>query len=365
LFDEQGTPCYISEECIDVTGNFPNPNPLVLKQVNNLIWTVSGVDYGWWRHEDYAVPWPGTVPYFEPASKPEPSDNSVLSSALSMTNPNTPKVDVPVFAAEIGDIPKLIKSLGDTILYLSNPSKWGVRDVRHLPRNSAKKYIEYQFGIEPLVRDVWDMLNFQALVDKKLRTLKNLGSVTNQRSSATVWSDVVTSGPWQNYATSMYQEHRLVYTMWHTTRKVWGSTIWKPSVPLPETDAEQRALAFRLAFGFGHLSFATFWEAMPWSWLFDWFGNVGDLLNLQRNEIPVTHGGSCVMRQTTAHRTFKSFSPTLLGDTCTLKIPTYNRSEKTRVVMGDASPYLEFSLPFLDGKQLSILSALLVTRLGS
>nr|UJQ85771.1 MAG: putative maturation protein [Leviviridae sp.] len=362
LFDTPGfSGGAFSETCVDVVGNYPNPNDLTLTQNCNVLWWVSGINAGWWRTERYAVPRSG-IPNFSSASSPIPSDNVVLSTVLGRTNPSTPKVDVPAFIAELYDVPRLIRDWGKQLLSLPSLFVSKGKHLSQMPQFAAKKYVEWEFAVAPFIRDLQGMIQFQNLVAKKLRVLEKLGDPSSQSFTATAYENTVDSWSGWAYATSLYQEHRKVYLTDQTVRKVWGSTVWKPSIPLPQNDADRAALAFRLAFGFQHISLATMWEIMPWSWLFDWYGNVGDLLNANRDGIPVTHGGSCIMRQTQYTQKITGTPKTLPADTTSVVVPPYVRSEKTRKVLGDASPILEFNLPVLDGRQLSILAALLVSR---
>jgi hypothetical protein len=290
-----------------------------------------------------------------------PSDNAALAMGLARTNPNRPEVDLPVFLFELADIPNMLRRWGQEIM--RTPFRiGGAKDLRFLPRQSARRYIEYQFGILPFLRDLAKILDFQGTVDKKVAALKKLGNPLATSSSATVWSAFAQSGPWNDYATTLYQEHRQVTSMYRTDWKAWVSTKWKSQIPLPAPGSyDERQLARRLAFG-EDISFSTLWEAMPWSWLIDWFSNIGDIAMAHRNTIPVTHGGSCVMRMATSKSVITGYILPVSGDTISVNMPPFLYQTKSRGVMGDAAPLPEFNLPFLSGEQLSILSALAVLK---
>lgn len=68
------------------------------------------------------------------------------------------------------------------------------------------------------------------------------------------------------------------------------------------------------------------------------------------------------MRMATSYILPLEYVPAHPMDTCTVEVGPFVVQTKERTVMGDASPTLEFSLPFLSGKQLSVLTALTILQ---
>lgn len=359
LSDTEGAGCTYEDWCSDVVGNRNGANPLDLEHSTNLKWTVSGLAAGWWDCKEFAVS--TSIPGTSAPGVAIPSDDEIMTHALAVTNPNTPRVDIPQFVIELKDIPRAVKLWGDTILNSGRRFLSKSGDLRDLPRKVAEHYLDYRFNIVPTLRDLGGLLDFQNSVERKQRQLTNLGKVGHSSGAATGYEDMSYSSEFDDYATPLYQESRHVISRYRTYRKKWASTIWKPTVDLTSyTDDDYREKAIELAYGL-NFSFSQVWELMPWSWLIDWFSNVGDVVASNRNNIPVTHGGSCVMMRTTVSREILG---TTVGGSSTLRVrpPHSNLESKIRVVIGDDSPRLAFSLPFLDGGQLSILGALAVVR---
>jgi hypothetical protein len=360
LFDGSTVPGSSSTKyswCSDVIGNKPNPNPLQIEHFYNCRWLVSGTNEWYWVTHSYGTTWPnpGHV-----GGAGEPSDNTTLAKALARTNPNRADIALPVFLFELRDIPKMIREWGHTLL--KKPMRvGGGKDLRYLPKSVGKRYLEYEFGIVPLLSDLGRILNFTALVDKRIDMLNRLGESSPPSSSATTWEQSDIGNPYWSPATALYQEHRWAQCRLESEYKKWCSTIWSPASKLPSNPRDQFLLAHQLVFGLD-LSLSNLWEAMPWSWLIDWFGNVGDVLKANRNTIPVKHTGSCIMRMATTKEITLQISLAFPGDSLTLVRPPFTAQSKSRTVVGDAAPLPEFNLPFLNGKQLSILSALAVTR---
>jgi hypothetical protein len=306
-----------------------------------------------WTYNGYART--GTPGSFRAATSTEPTDNEALSEALARTNPNRTKVDGLVFLAELRDIPRLLQYFAHI----------GFKAFRDRPiRSIAEAYLTYEYGVAAMMSDVVKTLDFVNHTEKRFRELKNLQSSKNGLGRIwTVWRDSNPGTPTNIVATGLYNEGNTVQYQVTTDRRKWVSTRWIPQVDLSSfTDDQLRNRANRAVFG-TDLSFATLWEVMPWSWLIDWFSNVGDIASLSRNTIPVKHDGSCVMLKT-VHRMQSAkivSGPGLL--TAHVKSGHGQRISlrRTPMVFG---PLPEFNLPFLNGKQLSILSALTVLKFG-
>lgn len=354
-----------SSVCHDVVGNYGGANPLVIEHKLSHLFVRNGWDYrptagSAVLFENYPCI-PGSWFRHEVAKTAPPSDNSALANALARSNPNRPNVDVPVFLFELREIPGLIKDWGNDLLKSRDLIVSRKVDLRKVPRVVGKKYLEYQFGVMPFIKDVMGMLNFQANVQKKLNALDDMQHGVLRRKT-TVWTDSSVSGWYNYYVTALYREATKFRFKMETSRHRWVSTRWTTDMPLPSNDQDRYLLATRLAYGLD-ISLSTLWEAMPWSWLIDWFSNIGDLVASGRNTIPVSHGGSCIMETTSTGVSEWEFTYTPAGHTDTVRPLPGVLVNKTRV----AAPLFsipEFNLPFLTGSQLSILSALTVVKGG-
>jgi len=358
LGDYQGGIPSIHSVCSDYVGNFNGQNPLYLRHQSNCRWWVSGLQPGLWDMDNFCV----TAPFlgFDPPGNPIPDNNEALTRGLVRTNPNRTRVNLPVFWSELRDIPRALKGWGRALT--SRPSFSGGRNLTRIPRAAASRYLEWEFFLKPFISDMEALLDWTAEVDKRLKTIDRLDSVSGQTFGVDTYEDIVRSGPWSDYASPAYGEGRGVSSYTETTRRQWVTTQWKPAAPLPVDKASRRKLAERLVFGLD-ISLHTLWEGFPWTWLTDWFVNFGDFVELGRNTIPVTHGGSCVMLETRVSRV--DCVPQLNGgETLSLVVPPWYSIQKERAVLGDASPIPEFNIPFLNGRQWSILGSLAVVKNG-
>ena len=360
----------VNETVADVVGNRDGVNPFYHKRIQSSGWVAEGYTKDpIYDHYAYNGMFSGYPPYpvgWYGESSP-PSDSVSIEMAKSRTNPNRPITDLPVFIFEIKDIPRLIKQAGDLILHGRRLLRKEKEALYELPFKAADSYLGYQFGLRPLIRDVSNMMNFVGSVDKKIATLEKLYSNGGRGRSfhSTVYEDTARENPgWVVYVTGLYGDSNLFRISAITERKKWVSIKWKPLEPPPRTVDDKRWLATRLAYGLD-ISFATLWEAMPWSWLVDWFTNVGDVLQNTRNTVPVSADNSCVMFQTKCRWQFDGRygdGYAAGGSPKALPAPWL---EQTRTPGGSFGGVgLNHELPFLNGNQLSILGALAVSRLG-
>lgn len=366
-----------AESCFDVVGNPNGANPFTCEKTTQMAWICYGRSAPGSSSWNYNGRFHGAFPGgFNAAVTPQPTDNDSLAMALARTNPNKPDVDLPVFAFELKDIPRQIKSWGDRLIALfpeeakRRRRKRPWRDVDESPVEPlvafAQGYLEWTFGWDLLIKDVATMMQFVNLTEKRFREFKRMQrGARGLGRSTVVWRDESNEeGPWTTYASSLYSEFNMIKFSWYTIRNKWVSTMWRPTIDLKNmTDQELLYRANRAVFGL-ELSLSTLWEAMPWSWLIDWFSNVGDIVQNSRNSLPVETSGSCVMLH--ARKQMKQFSfvsgPAFATAVASfVPTPWPVRDYKSRVVMsGLPSPSLR--MPFLDGRQLSILGAIVATR---
>ncbi|UJQ85477.1 MAG: putative maturation protein [Alehxovirus allofundivivens] len=270
------------------------------------------------------------------ASLPTPTTFNA-ASFLARVSPGAHQVETLENLVDIKDLPKLVKLAGDTIL-----------------KRGAGAYLTWQFGWKPLISDVKKLLDFSARVDKKVRELHALYDNGGVHRRRTIDKDTVSAT-----STALVQSSGsasiTVKTNRFTQRTRWATTRFVPTTLPPKDETEYRRRAIQIVYGLD-LAPATIWEALPWSWMVDWFTNVGDYLVAYNNVCPVKATPPCLMTYT---RTDASVVRTdtysnVTGGTATAVTETKLRSVQT--------PTLTASIPFLTGRQLSILGALFIQR---
>ncbi len=347
-----------SSTCSDVVSP-KTDNPLQIDRVDlsgyqplNGTWAVSASSGGSYRK---AQNWPANAQRTAPAhlATSLPSVGTVATACLARSNPSRPGFSLPNFLFELKDLPGMVREIGR---------------LKHLGRlrqtltpgskASASFFLSYQMGWAPLIRDLQKLLEFQALVDKKMRDLERLynNGGLHRKVKSDEWTQTVTQSNASIAIESGIDSGLLARSDTTTTAKRWATVRWYPASQ-PSTrhsNQELQRLARELAFG-TRIGTKTVWDAIPWTWLIDWFTNCGDFVQAHDNRIPLSHSTPCVMTEITTKRSWTRTD----SIQCNGGNGTVERVSKSRTLSNGS---LTASVPFLDGRQVSILGALAIQR---
>ncbi|UJQ85762.1 MAG: putative maturation protein [Tuwendivirus faecivivens] len=271
-----------------------------------------------------------------------PSYAAMATMVRARTNPSRASVGIPVALAELRDIPRTLRMSKDS----------------RLTGFASKENLRIQFGWMPLISDVCKLLSFASTVEKRSEMIRRMIANGGLRRKVNLYHDVVVekdSDLFLNSGAAMVQ-HASSEKI--TTRNVWGTTRWVPSTYLAGMDDRDRANYIRrTVLGLtASQQFANAWNAVPWTWLIDWFANVGDLLEASNNSIAHTSGSACIMEHT---HTRVVYTATTGGWMIPGSKSYVTLTEKRRTL---SSSGFSASLPFLSGRQLSILGSLAILK---
>lgn len=292
-------------------------------------------------------------------------DAAYASQAVNRTSPSKPYVDIGTNIAECGEIATMLKDWGlDLIkagrgkepIYWSNAQKYkrGAAKGQALFRDLGKGNLQYQFGILPVLSDLSKMSQFQDQVNRRVRAIERLKGPHGYRKTVDLAS-LETSDSfgvvWQSadvYLASTVSRQ--------SYRNIKGHCRWIPGIEFPwdASNAELERLAISAVGGLT-IDFSTVWELIPWSWLIDYFTNVGQFISNQRNLVPSSLESVVLIKHSVSGIPIPrlrsgqhEMSPGHLGFEVKERIPVH----------ADVTAYF----PFLSGKQMGILSSLAVTR---
>lgn len=268
-----------------------------------------------------------------------PNLTTLRTKALANSNPSRPEVSLPVFVGELRELPQLVKLAGDNLL-----------------KKAASANLSYQFGWKPLISDLQKLVNFQSIVDKRANEMERLYSKggLKRRIRLGQWQRTLRESTTIDSACIVLRCSQEILVK----EEAWATIRWRPtSRPRVITDKFLKDQARKAAFGIG-LEAQDIWNLTPWSWLADWYGNVGDFLGAHANKIPASSSTLCVMRYFETKRTFTrtdQYVGQIKGGDA-----SFSFIQKTRDVGG--GPGISANLPFLSGRQLSILGSLSVLK---
>lgn len=284
------------------------------------------------------------------------------AAAFARTVPNKPLNQVANFIGELRDLPSLpfLRAMKEKALYF-----------RNLHRNLGSEYLNYKFGWESFFRDTANITGEVLKKKKKLRQfLKDSGKIVRRRYSfdtietapmttliaaanypapATLWSRFVDPGPLVRVDT--------------TKTEVWFSAAYRYYIqPTGQgwlSNIKRGEQIFNKMSGTS-ITPSVLWELAPWSWLADYFYNVGDIMKVltafSRDNLTAKY--AYIMRKETLTRVYTLTCTTKTGQ----PLSTSAVCQTVKKQRARANPYGLSPATPLNGKQTAILAALGASR---
>jgi hypothetical protein len=206
--------------------------------------------------------------------------NAYGTTAISRTIPTNPAADGSTFLGELmrEGLPSLI---GTAAL-----KSGGARGL-------ASEFLNYQFGVAPLISETRNIAKAVVESDRILKQLQR-DSGKNVRRRFTFDIPVTTSyetivgttasaySPWPLLSGAWWNHNDARFTRTiRTQRKVWFSGCYTYHVELSDRQnsaLEEAAKKAKHLLGLD-LTIDTLWSLSPWSWLIDWMSNLGDVFH--------------------------------------------------------------------------------------
>jgi hypothetical protein len=318
-----------------------------------------------------------------------------IPTGYKRTRPGNPVASLGQFVIELRQLPTVPFTKG--LIRRGRTSRWGFKTFRGVPfqripavlkanlfsfRNLGSEYLNVVFGWKPFLRDLQQMYRLWATIDKQMAQIVR-DNGRGVRRSATVKDDTDvsttrTSYPWP-YA-NVYGgvpafpsfEGTTEYSVTTTVKdRVWYMAKYRYYIP--DTSSSLWTAKAKAAL-FGALPTPELlWEVMPWSWLVDWFGQVGDIAsNLSPNAVDnLVQDYSYTMRHLTVEKRFSahvSHGPSSgfwSHPGCDFNFESTQKDEtKLRFPGSDWSPFVPNAAPFtgFTPGQVGILAALGLSR---
>lgn len=299
-----------------------------------------------------------TGTYLPNLNPPSSAFRDVYGAIASM-HPGEPSVSLPVFLFELKDVPWMLRNAAKRAKQLEkaarNPSIRGVTSFLASPKARAEDYLNYQFGWSPLLRDLVDLTDIGPLIAKRMKSLSSAKRKLIRRKRSL--------GEWSETTEAWHPANATAYTPWAYCTKTAFAKKWvsaKFSIPDSVSGNLMRDdpwLAARIELGLD-ASLTHVWDALPWSWLVDWFADIGGLIHTKANRFGIRYQGGSVMYETQRRlraRVFDTQASIRTSPIDTIAVT------KSRVPAGYVP--IDFrGLNGLDSRQLGILSSLAVTR---
>jgi hypothetical protein len=376
----------VTEGCADVVGNRDGNNTFLLDSVrveggrlNGIPASLVNSSYENVQANGFTSNTP--IPVF-----PTIGDASVdINRLLAGTNPSRYDVLLPAFIGELRDLPGMVKYGAELGKILTDTAfrrdrlgtSWKIKGIspedlvnRFPPRGTRKRdvarevataHLAMQFGYVPFLGDLIKMAQIMTSVESRRREMDRLYSGQGMKRRFTLHSESSTSTSLDWVETRGTPAARSNVTTVRTVER-WGMVRWKPRSrsDLPPSDDEIR----RMMLGLNASSIgSTIWELLPWSWLADYFGNVGETLKARSNHMGLGPPRGAIMTTLTEHKSFPGFQYGPPADPIRITLTSGKRVARrlNRFPFVGAAP-LSFGIPILGTRQLSILGSIFATR---
>jgi hypothetical protein len=194
---------------------------------------------------------------------------ALINTAFDRLRPDLTTAQIPNFLVDIADMKSLLKL-------------WNKR--ASLAKNLAGAHLNYKFGWKPTVADIRAMIEVTLRLKDKLTAFEKSLDKTIQSSTTLLSSGDSVSGNvvWPS------GNHKAYYNA-TVARKCTGFIAYRPQ-PLAVMGSMRKAIySFLDALGF-ELNPRILWDALPFTFVIDWFFGVGTWLNrlrLDTLELPI------------------------------------------------------------------------------
>lgn len=280
---------------------------------------------------------------------------SYAASAYSKMKPTKPDFNAVNAIFELRDLPRMFK----------------LRMERSGLHKISELHLAYQFGWKPLFKDIVNLVYAQVNAQKRLaQLLRDNGKPVRRRkvladsttSTVTDFSDYTWQSP--SFVTQFYRrpnQHRWTQV---ETNIVWASAQFRYWLPPGPRDIKWRRRIIRGLLG-GEVTPSVVYNAIPWTWMIDWFTNVGDVIsNLDAGVASRLAADYFYVMQTTKYQSnldtiFSGYD--ISGNPMQVSGTGHAENVVKRRIKGDPFGW-STNQDTLNGMQLSILGALGLSR---
>lgn len=344
----------------DVVGNYLGDNNLEVDK-----WEQDSIPVGG-SYEPTGVPYTmrmsGVTPNYFRGFKdhlPGWDGGSLLSlntAAIAKTNPSRGgDLNLAVSIGELRELPKLLKQAHQLLVGKLNP--------KHAPKHLGSAYLQGQFGWAPIFKDIVNLIDVMEKIDERYEEIReHLTSPKGWRHTVKLrnFNDQLSRKfvPVDAYSIGSLSGSDLITTK----SRAWGQVVYRPSGGAPPKTDKQLKLMAREAVTGIRLDASTAWNLLPWSWMVDWFTNVGDSIEASRNVSGYYVDRVLIMRSVDTVYHLHDVKPSAGQDGaqihfCTGGSGIYKRMSRYRHVMPpNFLPSVD--VPTLSARQLSTLGAL-------
>jgi len=244
-----------------------------------------------------------------------------VTKLLKLTNPARPVFSVPVAIKELVDLTSLF-SLA----------------AKSFTKFVGGAYLNYRFGWLQFINDINTLSGIVKAVNSRVKEINSLAKEGGLRRSVPLDNF---GNIYRNQFETLQSTYGVTITgsrAYSTEWKIWGSVRWYPANyrEIPTDAADAWLLAVRQVFDLEQIDSETLYQLIPWSWLLDYFSNLGDFLAANEGRALVVPKDICIMRELTTHDIVRRTKTGLGGDAISGGSHHNTRVTFTRKVMTES-----------------------------
>lgn len=294
--------------------------------------------------------------------------------AWNASKPTKPEGSLGQMIGEAHQVPSipLIKSLRDSLKEIPKGLSLG-----KLLSRAGGEFLNVGFGWLPLVSDARDFIVNTVNLDKKIaqlirdngrpvRRTKRLDGGSSNSTTVGSNSGLPGTNIWPILDSSMYDGMAQVITEVQTNWDYRFHARFRYYIDFEKArngDINEMRKLLRMSYGLD-FNLSTLYELMPWSWLLDWFGNIGDnLSNMVDDQDRLVADYAYINGRYRQITTTSVYQKMKFSDGDPVRMQTVTTRDIFRRVQAN---HFGFGLTFgdLSSKQLAILAALGLSKLS-
>lgn len=208
---------------------------------------------------------------------------ALTAKLLARTNPFRYSVSVPVMILELTEAATLLGSLRNTIL-----------------ANISSAWLTKVYSVDTMKQDIRSLANLTSQIESRIREFNSIVMKGGLRRKKVALGNFTTTGSMItgtifNAAASSFSGRATP----SFRSKVWGSVRWVPNrtSPVDLTKLTNVNDAMKIILDLQKPDVSTIWEAIPFSFVADYFSSIGDTLQALENTDKVIPQDICIMRE--------------------------------------------------------------------
>lgn len=355
------------EICSDVVGNPRGDNPLSITREFLEEGGINGTVRNGNSFYNYPTFFETNKSYWAAHLTAPPSAFRDATQAIMDSHPGDSDVSIPNFGYEMKDIPSMLTHAGRRAeslhrsLHRRKLDKLTKRQLERDLRQGGEDWLNYHFGWKPFFSDLVSIIGIADDVIQRQRRIQKAkdrhGGYITTRVGLGDWSDTVKTQ--SNIKISSANQASVNVDIWrHTTIEKWAVAKWDVDLARFSGPVEkQMRTVISDCLGLGTLMPVQIWDAMPWSWLFDWCVNFRAYASMQWMQ-GIRFKSACVMS-----RSYSQSTPQITGISTGLTYSGMGGMEtKSRSLFSPTFVRTDLGKVIMSPSKLATLASLKVTR---